>query len=419
MSHPTAYQLARFTVIASFLYSSAHGQDWVRFRGPNGSGVSTSVLPATWTKSEVAFDVQLPGVGHSCPVILGDKLFIQSADADSAKQYVLCLNSRTGNEIWRKEFDIDSYHIHARNSFASVTPTVDKHHVYVAWSTPDQTTATAFNHNGEIVWQRELGAFDSQHGFGTSPIVYKDLVILCHQQKKPDRNGPRTETSSIVGMNRMTGEIVWRTSRWSDTASYSVPCILETEGKPDQLICCSTTDGIFSLDPLTGEENWKNEVFSMRTVSSPQLAGGLIFGSTGSGASGNYVVALRGGKDSEIAYKVERQAPYVPTPVFKDGLGFLWFDKGIVTCIDAATGEQHWQKRIGNNFSGSPVIAGDKVYCIAEDGEVFVIAASTEYQLLGTTPLGEDSRSTPAIANGRIYFRTNSRLICVGTDRDL
>jgi outer membrane protein assembly factor BamB len=245
------------------------------------------------------------------------------------------------------------------------------------------------------------------------------MVIICLQQKKPDRDGPRTETSSIVAVDRMTGEIRWRTKRMSEVVSYSVPCILEQAGQPDQLICCSTSDGIFSLDAMTGEQNWKNEVFSMRTVSSPQLSHGLVFGTTGSGAGGNYVVALRLDDPTQEAYRIDRQAPYVPTLVIKGDLGFLWSDNGIVTCMDVATGEQHWQKRVGGNFSGSPVIAGDKVYCIAEDGEVYVIAASKEYQLLGKTPLGEDSRSTPAIANGRIYFRTYSHVICVGSDRDV
>ena len=405
-----------FAIPLVLLAITAQAHEWTRFRGPNGSGVSEARLPAKWTENEITFSAPLPGIGHSSPVIRGGKLFVQSANAETAQQHVVCLDSRTGEKLWQRDFNIASYHIHVRNSFASVTPTVDEHHVYVAWSTPDQTTAMALDHDGNEVWTRELGSFASQHGFGTSPIIYKDLMIVCHQQKKPKRNGPRTETSSIVALDRMTGDIRWRTKRWSESVSYSVPCILKSANKPDELICCSTSDGIFSLDPLTGKENWKHEVFTMRTVSSPQLSNGLIFGSTGSGAGGNYVVAINGGRNSEIAYRVEQPAPYVPTPVFKEDLGFLWADKGIVTCVDAATGKKHWQKRIGGNFSGSPVIAGDKVYCISEAGEVCVIAASKDYQLLGKTELGENSRSTPAIANGRIYFRTESKLICVGID---
>lgn len=416
MRQKNKFAILLLTSVASML----NADDWARFRGPNGRGVSeTTVLPATWGDDEIIFKATLPGIGHSSPVVFGDKLFVQSADAETARQYVICLNSRTGAENWRREFDLSPYHIHARSSFASVTPAADDAHVYVAWSTPENTTLSALDHAGQLVWQRDLGSFASQHGFGTSPIVYKDMVIICHLQKKPDRNGPRTETSSVIAVDRTTGEIRWRTKRMSEVVSYSVPCIYEQDGKADQLICCSTSDGIFSLNPMTGEENWKNEVFSMRTVSSPQLSSGLAFGTTGSGAGGNYVVALHLDDPTREAYRIESQAPYVPTPVIKDGLGFMWYDKGIVTCIDVKSGRQHWQKRIGGNFSGSPVIAGDKVYCVSEDGEVNVIAASKEYRLLGKTPLGEESRSTPAIANGRIYFRTYSHLFCIGTDRDV
>ncbi len=166
---------------------------------------------------------------------------------------------------------------------------------------------------------------------------------------------------------------------------------------------------------MTGKPNWSlSDAFSMRTVGSPILAGGLLFGSTGSGGGGNYVIAVKPGKKPEIAYKIETQAPYVPSMIAKGNLVFLWFDKGIVTCIDAPTGDVHWKQRIGGGFSGSPIIAGDKVYCISEDGELVVLAASDKYALLGRSPLGEESRSTPAVSGGRMFLRTYSHLISVG-----
>jgi outer membrane protein assembly factor BamB len=148
------------------------------------------------------------------------------------------------------------------------------------------------------------------------------------------------------------------------------------------------------------------------------IAGGLIFGSCGSGGGGNYVVAVRppasAGSSPEVAYKVETSAPYVPTPVAVDDLVFLWSDAGIVTCVRAVTGDTVWHKRVGGNYYGSPICVGGKLYCIREDGEVTVVAASDEYKLLGRNPLGEESRSCPAVANGRIYLRTFSHLISVG-----
>ena len=200
----------------------------------------------------------------------------------------------------------------------------------------------------------------------------------------------------------------------SEVVSYSTPCIYEPDGGVPELICASTAHGIYSLDPETGNENWAIDVFSMRTVSSPIIAGGHIFGTTGSGGGGNYVVAVKPGTDAEVAYEIKKQAPYVPCPVARNGLVFLWYDKGIVTCIRADSGDQVWQKRIGGNFSGSPVIAGDRIYCIDDDGVVVVLAADDEYRLLGKSPLGEASRSTPAIAGGRMYLRTYSHLVSIG-----
>ena len=244
--------------------------------------------------------------------------------------------------------------------------------------------------------------------------MFRDLVILSLQQRKPDRDGPSTASSSIVAVDRKSGEIRWQTERLSEVVSYAVPCIYTPPTGDPELICMSTAHGIFSLDPESGEENWAIDVFDKRTVSSPIVVDGLILGTTGSVAGGNYVVAVQPEPSPELAYEIRRQAPYVPCPVAKDGLLYLWSDKGIVTCVRAATGEQIWQQRVGGNYSGSPIIAGDHLYCIDEDGVVVVLAAAEEFKLLGKNPLGEGSRSTPAVADHRLYLRTFSHLVSIG-----
>ena len=403
------------TLPSLLLARASNAQEWTRFRGPNGTGVSQATeIPTEWTADDYNWRVELPGTGHSSPVIWGKRLFVLSADPDDATRFVLCLDTETGEEIWRKAFASKSHPIHARNSFASPTPAVDQDHVYVAWSTPESTTFMAFDHDGNPIWDLELGPFASQHGFGTSPIIYKDLAILCVQQRKPDRNGPRIPSSFILAVDRETGQTRWRTSRMSEVVSYSVPFIYHAEDGNPELISLSTAHGVFSLNPETGKENWSIDAFSMRTVSSPIIADGLIFGTTGSGGGGNYVVAVQPGQEPALAYEIKKQAPYVPCPVAKDGLLFLWFDKGVVSCVRAASGEQVWQRRVGGNYSGSPVIVGDHLYCIAEDGVVVVLAADDEFQVLGRNPLGESSRSTPAIADNRMYLRTNSHLVSIG-----
>jgi len=403
--------------IASMTVSdNLFAQEWTRFRGPNGAGQSDAAnIPIKWTENDHNWRASLPGIGHGSPVIWGKRIFLISADPDSAQRHVLCLGTADGKILWDKEFASEAHHLHAQNSFASCTPAVDKDRLYVAWSTPSETTFMALSHDGEVVWERELGPFVSMHGFGTSPMIYGDMVILASAQQSEKLGGKKPGKSFVIAVDRATGEIRWNTPRESAVAAYGVPCVYNQGGKgPDELIFTSTSHGFASLDPKTGKENWSIDVFDMRTVSSPVIAGGLVFGTTGSGGGGNYVVAVRPGAKPEIAYRIDRQAPYVPTPIAHGDLLFLWYDKGIVTCVNASDGKQHWQKRVGGGFSGSPVRVGAALYCINQDGEVIVIAADKQYQLLSKNPLGEPSRATPAVAAGRMYLRSESHLISIG-----
>ena len=320
---------------------------------------------------------------------------------------------------WRRDYPSAAHHLHVRNSFASCTPCVDAERVYVAWSTPEKTTLLALDHDGNDVWEKDLGPWVSMHGFGTSPMIYKDLVIVAALQQKVKLKGDTKPGQSFVyAFNRKTGDLVWKTKRDNSVTAYSVPCVYKNESGEDELINCSSGADVYSLNPANGEENWAIESFSMRTVSSPVFAGGLIFGTTGSGGGGNYVVAIRpplktdSGKPESV-YQVKTQAPYVPTPVAKGELLFLWFDGGIVTCVDAPTGKVNWRKRVGGNYSGSPVVIGDAVYCISEDGVVEVISAADEYRSLGSIELGEPSRATPGIIDGKLILRTERHLFAL------
>ncbi len=392
--------------------------DWTRFRGPNGSGESeATTIPVEFSEKDFNWKTALPGIGHSSPVVWKNRVFLLSAKPDDATRYVLCIDADSGEIIWRRDFPSKPHHLHARSSYASSTPAVDAERVYVAWSTPDETTFKAFDHDGKELWSQNLGRWVSQHGFGTSPIVYEDLVILNNAQDdgKVDP-GQSPGESSMMAFDRRTGELRWKTPRKSGSVSYSVPCIYRGSDGKDQLICTNTTDGFYSLDPHTGKENWKiGDAFSMRTVSSPVFVDGVIFGSTGQGGfATNYVVAVRAEPKPEVVYEVRRSAPYVPCIVGRGNLAFLWFDAGIVSCIEAATGEVHWQQRLGGTFSGSPVRVGDKIYGVNDDGEVIVLAADKNFKVLARNSLGELSRATPAVSGGRMYFRTASHLISIG-----
>ncbi|MFO0872180.1 MAG: PQQ-binding-like beta-propeller repeat protein [Pirellulales bacterium] len=397
--------------------SSSAAQDWTRFRGPNGSGeCEAQGLPATWTEADLNWKAALPGIGHSSPAIWGERIFLLSAHPQDATRYVLCLSAKDGKLLWRKDYPSQTHHLHARSSYASCSPFADAEQVYVAWSDPDHTWLKAFKHTGEEVWSVDFGPWVSQHGFGSSPIVHGEMVILsCSQEPSKQPNTPDPRDSFVVAVDRLTGQVRWKTPRKTDTTSYSVPCVRRRPDGQDELICCSTAEGIYALHPQTGAENWSLKVFDKRTVSSPFVAGGLVFGTTGSGGGGSYVVALSPQADQpKVVYEIRKEAPYVPTPVARGELLFLWSDKGIVTCVSLADGKQVWQKRVNGNFSGSPIRAYDKLYCVSDDGEVVVLAADKEFKELGRVSLGEPSRSTPAVSGGRLYLRTYSHLISVG-----
>ena len=397
-----------------FYATTAQAQEWTRFRGPNGSGQSeASTIPATWSDNEYLWKSTLPGIGHSSPVLWGDKIFLTSADPQDGTRYVLCLAATDGRLIWKQGFPSQSHRIHLQNSLASSTPTVDQDHVYCAWATPEELTLVALNHDGTEAWRANLGPFVSQHGFGTSPILVNELVILTDDQDAE---------SFLIALDRSSGLTRWKVKRKvhdQQNTSYAAPCIYKPKNGPAELIVCSWAHGISSIDPLKGTTNWEAEVFERRPVGSPILVDGLILGNCGEGSGNNNVVAVRpgnaSGRPAELVYKLDKTtAPYVPSLVARGSLVFLWGDKGVVSCIDAASGKVHWRQRVGGNYSSSPVRVADRVYCVSTEGEVVTLAAAEQYELLGRSTLGEASRATPAIAGGRMYLRTESHLFAVG-----
>ena len=401
-----------------FVLQSASAQEWTRFHGPNGQGVSSlKSFPAEWSEENIVFKAELPGIGHSSPVLWGEKVFLLSADPETAERYVLCLDANSGKILWQHDYKSVTHKLHLRSSYASCTPVVDEDIVIFAWSDPQHTWVKAYSHDGNPLWTKDLGTWASQHGFGTSPVIYKNKILLNASQannKLPEGIDPGE--SYFYAFEKESGEIIWKTPRGTASASYSVPAIYKGVNG-DEIICSNTVDGMYSLNPETGEENWAVKAFDKRTVSSPLFSGGHIFGSTGSGGGGNYVAAIKPGKEPVVSYKLDRSAPYVPTSVCLDELMFCFYDKGILSCLDTKTGEVYYQKRLDCAFSGSAIRVGGKLFCVDEEGIVHVIAASKEFKVLAKNPLGEDCRSTPAVSGGRMYIRTYSQLICVGAKK--
>lgn len=409
------YILMLAVLAAGALAQPGRAQEWTRFRGPNGSGISdATTIPVEFAEKDFNWKVQLPGAGHSCPVFWKGRTYLTSADKDAGKRYLLCLRINDGSEVWRKEYTFPVHPKHNFNSFASSTPTVDDRGVYITWNTPTAYEVLAFDHGGKELWKRDLGGYTANHSGGSSPVVYGEHVIVA---KEPDDG-----ESTLIALDRRTGAVKWQRTRPGKNAVYATPLIYAPKGDPVQAIFASTLHGVTSLDVKTGEVVWEvPDLFKMRPVASPIQVGELIIVCTGQGAGGRSteMVAIVPGSRSrhtqpKVAYRPDRGYSYVPTPVaYKDWI-FYWGDAGIVTCTEAVTGKEVWRERVGGDYFASPICVNGKLYCTNSRGEVICLEAGPQFKVLGRSNLGETCHSTASVLNGTLFLRTEGHLISVG-----
>jgi outer membrane protein assembly factor BamB len=404
--------------------ANAHAQEWTRFRGPNGAGISRAkTVPTKISDGDINWKIELPGSGHSSPVLWGERIFLTSTGDKAGGLSVLCIDASDGQVVWNRDFSLAPFARHQFNSFASATPAVDAERVYVVWNEPEHLMLTALDHSGKKIWQRDFGPFVSQHGCGSSPLIYKDKVILVNEQddRKFVKGSTNSGKSFIVAVDAKNGKTLWETPRRSAVVSYSTPCVYEPKDDKPALIFNSQAHGIYALDPNSGKVVWEyDQAFDKRTVSSPVIAGDLILGSCGSGGGGNVITAIKPGdghsRKAELAYQMKQSAPYVPTGVAMGDLAWLWSDSGILTCLHTPSGAIRYQERIGGNYFGSPVLVDGRVFCVSTAGEVVVVEASDKFKVLHRFPLRELCHSTPAVALGRMFVRTEKHLFSIGGD---
>jgi outer membrane protein assembly factor BamB len=411
--------MAGFTVL---LTPAVQGQEWTRFRGPNGQGIShAKTIPVKWTQDDYNWKISLPGGGHSSPVVWDNKVFVTSGDQKTAHGILLALRVSDGTVLWHKQYALTPYRMNKLNSYATATPVVDADHVYALWTTPKQTLLVALDHNGGEIWQRTFGGVHCQHGAGGSPIVLGDIIVFTHEHEA----GSKISQSAWIAADRKTGQTRWELPRQTSAkTSYSTPCVYSTAADAPQLIFTSFAHGITGVDPHNGTVAWEvKSAFISRVVSSPVIAGGLVIGTCGDASSGKRLIAIQPSERDESsqpteAYKIDRSsAPYVPTSLAYGDLLFTFHDRGYVSCLRSATGEQLWREKAAGRFFGSPVWVNGALYCITIKGDVVVIRAAPTYELLAVNPLGEESHATPAVADGKMYLRTYSHLVSIGADK--
>lgn len=436
------------------LISSSVQADWMRFRGPNGSGVSdeTQATPAEWSSQKnLKWKVALPGPGSSSPIIVGDKVFVTCwsgygmsrneppGDQKDLRRHLICLDRKTGKVLWDRSvkpvLPEDVYTgMFAEHGFASHTPTSDGKHVYAYFG---KSGAVAYDMEGNQLWQTIIGdELDPRRwGSSSSPILYKDLLIVTAS----------AESEAMVALNKETGKEVWRQESTGFNATWGTPIVVPVNQERTDLVIGVPYE-IWGLNPENGKLRWYCEAMDTDTYCSSVIAGkdGVVYGIEGRGG-GSIAVKVDGSGDvtkSNVLWS-GRDANRIETPILYDGR-IYFFSRGIVNCIDAKTGERIFRGRLesdsgstaseeparGGGFGGrrggggfrgsdysSPVAADGKIYFVSRSGETYVIKASDKLEQLAVNRLTsdeEDFSASPAIDGGDLFIRSDKHLYCVG-----
>jgi outer membrane protein assembly factor BamB len=404
--------------------------------------------PATWdaVKGEnVLWKAQVPGLAHSSPVVWGDRVFVTSAvssaadvpfrpglygDVDSVatepshEWKVFALDRRTGKLLWERtaHTGVPRVKRHTKASHANSTPATDGKHVVALFGSEG---LHCYDVDGKLLWSKDLGTLDAgfffdpddQWGFGSSPILYKDMVIVqADVQERP----------FIAAFSTKDGRQIWRTPR-EEICSWGSPTVHEGPERAELLT--NGTRAVRGYDPQTGAELWRLGGNSEITVPTPFVAHGLVFVASGYapiqpiyavrlGATGDITLQGDAEQNDSIAWSKKRGGPYMPTPIVYGDHLYTCSNNGVLTCYDARTGEQVYKGRVAGDksaaFTASPVAADGKLYFASEDGDVFVVKAGPAYELLATNPVGEACMATPAISGGALLVRGQHHLFALG-----
>lgn len=367
--------------------------DWPWWRGPTRNGVGDGQpAPTAWNETEnIVWKVKIPGRGHSSPTVVGDRIYLATADETAATQSVLALDRMTGETVWQKELNQGGLPtaVHQNSTHANGTVACDGERLVIAFAHHEGITGYGLDLDGNLLWEQKLGAFASQFGYAPSPLIYKSLAIFACDNKGG---------GYLAAVHRGTGEIIWRIARPA-ISTYSSPTVAEVGGRPRLLI--SGCDLICSYDPDTGEQHWQCAGPAEATCGTMVWDGEIVF------ASGGYPGSETAGLNAETGEKIwsNGEKCYEQSLLAHDGHVYASTNSGAV-CWAADTGGERWRGRLRGKFSASPVLAGEHIYVTNEAGTVSVLRATPdEFEIVASNQLGDEAFATPTICGGRIYLR--------------
>jgi outer membrane protein assembly factor BamB len=414
----------RCAIVAAVLVAgAARAEEWPGWRGPRGDGTSTETgVPLTWSKTEnIVWKTPIPGIGHSSPIVWGDRIFVTSCIEDEGKRLLLALDRRTGKVLWeRVVLTARLEGKHKLNSYASSTPATDGKHVWVSFlQFPDMQVA-CYDFEGNKVWQKSPGKLLSMHGFCSSPILHKDFVIL-----NGDQDAKGNDRAYLVALDRNTGAEKWRIDRPNRTRSYCTPILIQSPGRPGvtQMVL-SGSKCVTGYDADTGKLLWIHQGPTEQYVASLVYHDGVLFLTTG--FPEHHLMGFDPDGQGDItkskyvlwhipdADNGPKGASYVPSPIATDGFFFVVSDPGYLGCIEAKTGKRLWMERLGRHHSASPVRIDGHLYFVDDDGTTWVVKASDQFEVVAKNRLGEECYASPAVSHGRLFLRALNNLYCIG-----
>lgn len=409
-----------FCVTASLILlqfpCSVQAADWTEFRGSGGQGHSTAVnLPTTWSETEnIAWKVPVAGNGWSSPVVGGEHIYLTAAvpvepGSKAHSLRVICLNASNGSEVWNKEVfaqeDNRQVEVHRKNSHASPTPILVGNRLYVHFG-PHGTAC--LDTAGKILWTNNSLNYLPQHGNGGSPALAGKILVICCDGK---------DERFVVGLSIGNGEEVWRRERELDPSrgfSFCTPTLLPSGGKIQAI--CPGSGGVWSYDSQTGEQLWRvNYGEGYSVVPRPVVGHGLVYVCSGFGDGQLFAIDPTGRgdvTDTHVKWKIKKGVPKSPSILLVGNEIYMVDDGGIASCVDALSGELHWQTRMGRSYSASPTLADGRIYFQSENGLTTVINPGTEYDEVAKNQLDEGSRTFASFAfvDEAILLRSETHL---------
>lgn len=411
-----AFAAEREKGIGDFPQLSAE-RDWPWWRGPTRNGVAAeapnSKVPTKWSETEnVIWKADVPGRGHSSPIVVNGKVYVTTADERALTQSVIAYDAATGKQLWQTVVNKGNFpaEIHKKNTHATPSVACDGERLYVVFNHSKAVHASALSLDGKVLWTTRFAAFDPKQyafGYAPSPVIYRDTVLVSAESESE---------RMLAALDRATGKEVWRTPRQTHT-SYSPSSIAPVAGR-DQLIL-SGGDQITSYDPATGKQLWTAPGTASATCGTAVWDGDIVVAAGGYPKANTSAINAATGK---VVWSLPHRL-YEQSLIAHKGHVYAFISTGMLHCIRIADGKEMWKQRLTGPVSASAVLAGGHVYWANERGTIFVFKANPEkFELVAENQLGDESMASPAVAAGRLYLRVAHEeggrkevLYCIGS----